>query len=179
MANETNDFMEFLGRTGATHGLEQSCGYVLKRNVEILADAVIGSHDLQESAVNPLGIAIQNSNPREGINFCQIFQKVGKTGLSAQIYAISSTILRHQIELYHPLRSKPFSLFQQVVPRPTAVRTSDGRDGTKSTAVTATFRNFQVSTVKRSRKNSSSFRSHQESGGLYTESFRIPLLKVG
>ncbi len=55
--------MEFLGRAGSTHGLEQSCGYVLKRNVEILADAIIGRHNLQESAVYPLGIAIENSNP--------------------------------------------------------------------------------------------------------------------
>jgi hypothetical protein len=68
---------------------------------------------------------------------------------------------------------------KQVVPGPTAVGTSDGRDGTKSTAVTATFRNLEVTTVKGSRKNSLSFRGHQKTGGFYTESFRIPLLKVG
>ena len=120
----------------AVHALEHLVADVLKGKIDVVENSGIVLHLLDKTVGDLVGVAVENSDPRNARFLCNFMQKLVETVLAVKVDTVASGVLRDDGQLLDAHLVKLFCLFNKLVHRArTELSTNIGDSAVGATVV--------------------------------------------
>ena len=133
----------------AMHALQHMVGNMLQGNIEIVTHIIVCSHNIEQFHGKLVGIGIMQSNPFHSFDSSHFIDERGDVALSVPIHTIIREFLLDYLKLLNPFCHQVSHLLQNILFRSRHMLSCDDRNGTISTMAVASFRNLDISIMRR------------------------------
>ena len=133
--------------SAAVHAAQNLAVAVLQGQIDVFDDLVLACHHVDQLVRHAVGIAVENADPAEAVDFAQLLEQLRELRRAVQILSVAGGVLSDDVELFHALRGKLTRFLEYILHRAAAEPAADQRNRAVGAAIVAALRDLEISGV--------------------------------